>query len=420
MTGSRDSTTRDRTRAADHVGSAAAMIPRGGGPARVRPSTARTQIALGSKQPCHHGTVRRIDPIRLGARLGFGIAAAATGLALAAPAAAHGAVPDAPPDLATIALGWTFEPSVAIPLAALAVGWIAMVDRIDRAHPASPVPLIRTASFLGGLAAIAIALMSGIERYDTTLFSVHMVQHLVLMLIAAPLLVFAAPVTQVLRVASPEVRQRWILPLLHSGPVAVIGHPIVTWLTFTGVLWFSHFSPLFDLALRDPFVHDLEHAMFLAAALLFWWPVVGLDPSPHRLGFPARVGYVLLQMPFSSFLAMVVLFADAPLYRQYASLGAPYGITAVADQQLAAGLMWFIGDVTLIAAILLIVAAWMRDEDRRTPSADRRDEARRQTIQGHADRLAVRNGLPSRGDAAAPGDLAVQAPDGSGEASSAR
>ncbi len=299
-------------------------------------------------------------------------------------------------------------------IAILAVAWIAMVDRIDRLHPASPVPLIRTAAFLGGLAAIAVALMSGIERYDTTLFSVHMIQHLLLMLVAAPLIVFAAPVTQILRVASPDLRTRWILPILHSGPVAVIGHPVVTWLIFTGVLWFSHFSPLFDLALRDPFVHDLEHLMFLSAALLFWWPVVGLDPSPHRLSFPARVGYVLLQMPFSSFLAMVVLFADSPLYQQYASLGAPYGITAVADQQLAAGLMWFIGDVTLISAILLIIAAWMRDEERRTPSADRRDDARRLALRQNADRLAARVDGPPRAESA------DQAPDGTGEASSAR
>lgn len=345
---------------------------------------------------------------RAAVALAAGAASVIVGLASATVAAAHGAIPDAPPDLASIALGWTFEPIVAIPLGIAAVGWIAMVDRIDRRHPGSPVPFVRTAAFLGGLAAIAVALMSGVERYDTTLFSVHMVQHLVLMLVAAPLLALGAPITQLLRVASPEVRQRWILPILHSGPVSVIGHPLVTWLIFTGVLWFAHFSPLFDLALRDPFIHDLEHGLFLAAALLFWWPVVGLDPSPHRMGYPARIGYVLLQMPFSSFLAMVVLFADTPLYSFYAALGAPYGITAVADQQLAAGIMWFIGDVTLIGAILLIVAAWMRDEERKTPAADRRDDLRRQQVVRNAERLAARVEGP------------VQAPDGSGEASSAR
>ncbi len=322
--------------------------------------------------------------------------------------AADGPAPAGPPDLATIALAWTFEPLVAIPLALAALGWLAIVDRIDRRHPESRVPLIRAVAFIGGLLAIALALMSGIERYDTTLFSVHMVQHLVLMLVAAPLIALGAPITQLLRVASPGVRQRWILPILHSRPIAFLGHPVVTWSIFTVVLWFGHFSPLFDRALDDPFIHHLEHLLFLSAALLFWWPVVGLDPSPHRMSYPARIGYVLLQMPFSSFLAMVVLFADSPLYRHYATLGAPYGITAIADQQLAAGIMWFIGDVVLIASILTIVAVWMRDEERRTPAADRRADAKRAAIRANEARLAGR-----RLDEG-------QLPDGTGEASSAR
>ena len=112
--------------------------------------------------------------------------------------------PHDPPTLATLAFGWSFEPLVAIALLAAAAGWLALVRRVRRLHPASPVPACRTAAFLGGLAAIAVALLSGIERYDTTLFSVHMVQHLLLLLVAAPLIALAAPVTQVLRAASPE------------------------------------------------------------------------------------------------------------------------------------------------------------------------------------------------------------------------
>jgi len=336
-----------------------------------------------------------------------GLAAAGV-LAAAGPVAAHGPAPAGPPDLATIALAWTFEPLVAIPLALAALGWIATVDRIDRRHPESRVPLIRTVAFLGGLFAIAVALMSGIERYDTTLFSVHMVQHLVLMLVAAPLIALGAPITQILRVASPRVRQRWILPILHSRPIATLGHPVVTWSIFTVVLWFGHFSPLFDRALDDPFIHDLEHGLFLTAALLFWWPVVGLDPSPHRMSYPARIGYLLVQMPFSSFLAMVVLFAGTPLYRHYATLGAPYGTTAIADQQLAAGIMWFIGDVVLIAAILTVIAVWMGDEERRTPAADRRADAQRATLRANEARLALRRGEGS------------QPSDASGEASKVR
>jgi len=310
------------------------------------------------------------------------------------PVLAHGPVPVEPPDAWTLALGWTFVPTVAIPLVLLAVGWLVMVDRIDRRHPGSPVPVARTVAFMGGLVTIAIALMSGIERYDTTLFSIHMVEHLLLMLVAAPLLVLAAPITQILRFASPRVRKRVILPILGSGPVAALAHPVVAWLAFTLVLWVSHFSSLFEAALENQAVHDFEHVLYLGAALLFWWPVIALDPAPHRLNHPARIGYLLLQMPLSSFLAMAVLFTDAPLYSHYATLGSPYGISALADQQLAAGIMWIVSDVVFIGSILLLVGRWMRHEERDAVAADRRADPARRAIRERADRLAERTGGP--------------------------
>ncbi|MCI0346821.1 MAG: cytochrome c oxidase assembly protein, partial [Chloroflexi bacterium] len=118
-----------------------------------------------------------------------GLAIAVLG-ALAAPAAviAHGPVPAEPPSLVTLVLGWTVEPFVALPLLAAAVVWLRLVGRVNAAHPGGRVPPIRTWAFLGGLVAIAVALLSGIGRYDTALFSVHMVQHLLLTLVAAPLL----------------------------------------------------------------------------------------------------------------------------------------------------------------------------------------------------------------------------------------
>ena len=321
-----------------------------------------------------------------------GAVAVALGVLLAAlvpgSTAAHGPVPADPPTLAGLVFGWSFEPLVAIPLLAAAGGWLALVRRVRRLHPSTPVPALRTAAFLAGLAAIAVALLSGIERYDTTLFSVHMGQHLLLMLVAAPLIALAAPVTQVLRAASPQVRRRVLLPLLHSTVASVLGHPVVAWLAFTIVAWASHFSPLFDLALENEGVHTAEHIAFLTAGLLFWWPVVAADPAPRRLTHPVRALYLLLQMPPSSFLGMAILFAAAPLYPHYASLGAPYGIDPLADQQLAGGIMWLAGDVVLIGAILAVVAAWMRHEERDAPAAERRADADRARLRERADQLA--------------------------------
>jgi putative membrane protein len=320
------------------------------------------------------------------------VASAATILATLAAlpdvALAHGSVPHEPPTLATIVFGWQLEPGIAIGLGASALLWLWIVRRVSQLHPGNGVPVFRSVAFFGGLFAIAVALMSGIERYDTTLFSVHMVQHVLLMLVAAPLLVLAAPVTQLLRAASPTVRQRRLVPILHSSVVSAIGHPVVTWMVFTVVVWLTHFSPLFNDALEDRGVHDAEHALFLAASLLFWWPVIAVDPARRRMPYPVRVLYVLLQVPANSFLGMAILFAPEPLYAHYATLGAPYGITALADQQTAGGVMWLAGDVALLGAILLLVGAWMRQEERDAPAAERRADAERAALAERADELA--------------------------------
>ena len=295
----------------------------------------------------------------------------AAGLLVAAPALAHGPVPASPPSPASLVLGWHFEPAVALPLIAVAIWWWRMLDGIDRRHPDHPVSGRQRWAFLAGLAAVAVALQSGIARYDTTLFSLHMVQHLLLTLIAPPLLALGAPITQLLRASSPRNRQRLIVPFLHSRVMSVLTHPILAWILFAGVMWGTHFSSIFNASLEDPFTHDLEHIAYLTVGLLFWWPVIGLDPAPRRMSYPVRIGYVFLQMPQNSFLAMTILFASGPLYAHYATLGAPYGIDALTDQRTAAAIMWIVGDVVFILETLLVLGAWMRSESRTQGATDR-------------------------------------------------
>jgi putative membrane protein len=311
-------------------------------------------------------------------------------LIVASPVAAHGALPDGPPTVAGLVLGWTFEPTVVLPLAAVAVAWVWIVRRIDRAHPANPVPRRRTVAFLGGLVAIAVALLSGIESYDTTLFSIHMVQHLLLTLVAAPLIALGAPITTFLRASSPGVRRRILLPILHSRVMRVLSFPVVAWVVFAGVMWGTHFSPLFDASLEDPLVHDLEHGLYLAAGLLFWWPAIGLDPSPWRMPHPVRAMYVFLQMPQNTFLAVTILNSSVVLYQHYATLARPWGPTVLEDQQTAGALMWIIGDILFLAGLAAILAGWMRHEQRQERVTDRRLDAERAAIRDREVRLAER------------------------------
>ena len=295
-------------------------------------------------------------------------------LLMAGSALAHGAVPADPPTALNLLFGWDFEPAVILPLAGVAIGWWRMLAAIDRDHPDHRVPSRQRWVFLGGLTVIAFALQSGIGRYDTTLFSIHMVQHLMLTLVAPPLLALGAPITQLLRASSTKTRRRWILPFLHSRVISVLSHPVLAWILFAGVMWGTHFSPIFNASLEDPITHDLEHLAYLTAGLLFWWPVVGIDPSPHRMGYPARIGFVFLQMPQNSFLAMTVLFAASPLYPHYATLGSPYGIDALNDQRLAGAIMWILGDVIFMLETMAILAGWMRSDTRRNPRAEREAE----------------------------------------------
>jgi len=317
----------------------------------------------------------------------------AAGLAVlvaAGPVVAHGPVAPDPPTLGSLLLAWTFAPLPTLGIAIAVAWWLWAVRRVDARHPGHPVPRRRTAAFVAAMLALGVALASGIERYDTTLFSIHMLQHVLLVLVAAPLIALAAPITLVLRLASPASRRGWILPILHSRIVRTLAFPVTAWVIFAGVMWGSHFSGLFDVALEQPIVHDLEHGVFLASALLFWWPAVGVDPAPWRLNHPARIGYVFLQMTQNTFLAVVLLNVSTVLYPHYATLGRPYGINPLDDQRLAAGVMWIAGDAIFLAAIMVLVAGWMRSEARGQARSDRQADHDLAGIRLRERRLAER------------------------------
>jgi cytochrome c oxidase assembly factor CtaG len=345
------------------------------------------------------------------------VAAAALVLAvgpLAPVALAHGSVVPPEPDALAFLLGWRGDPLIWLPAIVAALVWRHGVVGVNRAHPRNPVPRRRTVSWMLGLVAILFALDSGIERYDTALFSDHMVQHMLLTLVAPPLLLYAGPITLLLRASSAETRSRWIFPFLHARVVRFLSFPVVAWVLFAGVMWGSHFSPLFDASLENEWLHRLEHGLFLTSALLFWWPVVGPDPSPWRMRPGAKVLYVGLQMPQNTFLAVAIAMSSVPLYPHYVSTIRSWGPTPLEDQQLAGSLMWLGGDVVFIVAVILLVLAWMRDDERRTVGEDRRLAGERAAIREREVKLAARraaeagtgsgaaSGTASAGDGAGP------------------
>jgi putative copper resistance protein D len=295
-------------------------------------------------------------------------------LALPAVVLAHG-LPPGDPGFPGVLLAWSFDPLPIVGVGVAAVAYLRAVRMVNAAHPRSPVPRLRTVAFLGGLAAIVLALQSPIDRYETALISVHMLQHMLLQFVAAPLLLLGAPVTLALRVATPEVRRR-LTGLLHSRAVRTLTHPILAWSLFVLVNWGWQFSPLYDLALESEVVHYLQHAAYLGSALLFWWPIAGIDPAPRKLAFPGRAAYLALAIPPNSFLGITLMQTAPDFYPHYATLFRTWGPSVAEDLNIAGAVMWGMGAMTFVVALLLTVAAWMQTEERRTLRQEARPEAR--------------------------------------------
>jgi cytochrome c oxidase assembly factor CtaG len=317
-------------------------------------------------------------------RTGLGVLiGAAIGLALRARALAHGG-PAPHPAFPAVLFEWRLEPRVLVGLAVAALGWLLLQRRVAAAHPDRPHPRWRELAFLAGLATIAIALTSPIEAYEGELFSVHMLQHLLLELVAAPLLLLGAPATLALRAASPSVRRR-LLAVLHSRVVSVLSFPVLAWVLFAAVNWGWHLSPLYNQALEIPWLHDIQHLTFLGAALLFWWPVVGADPARWRLSHPVRLFYLFLAMPQNSFLGIALMSAPPTIYPHYLTNLRDWGPTPAVDLNIGGMLMWVGGDIVFLLAMGFVVAAWVRAEDRRTAREDRREDDRLKAAGGHSD-----------------------------------
>ncbi|HEU5318780.1 MAG TPA: cytochrome c oxidase assembly protein [Chloroflexota bacterium] len=305
---------------------------------------------------------------RLGRLLPSLVALGVPGVALA-----HGAV-TAAPSFPGVLLEWRLDPLPIGGILLAALGYRLLARSVAARHPANPPRAWREAAFMLGLAAIALALVSPVEAYEGQLFSVHMVQHLLLEMVAAPLLLAGAPITLLLRAARSRQR-RALLGMLHSLPLKVLAFPLVAWLLFAAVNWGWHFSTLYDQALENEALHYLQHATFLGAALLFWWPVVGADPSPWRLPHPVRLFYLFLAMPQNSFLGVAIMGAGSVLYPHYLSSQRAWGPSPIDDQALGGILMWVVGDIAFLLGMAVVVAMWVRHEDRRTARLDARLDA---------------------------------------------
>jgi putative membrane protein len=269
---------------------------------------------------------------------------------------AHAGRPPRPHDLWS---AWNLDPFLLLAIALTA--WIYLRGRRGRERGAW-----RPWCFGGGLAAIAVALVSPLDALSEALASAHMVQHVLLLLVAAPLFAVGAPVVSLLRgcpVASVRAlgRARRALRLMRAN-LHVRTDPIVVWLLHAGTIWFWHAAVPYDAALQSHALHVVEHASFLTTAVLFWSVVIGSRSASSGLG----VLLVFAMAVQSVFLSALLTFARTPWYGPYADTTRAWGLEPLADQHLAGVIMWVPTGAIYVGVALALLVAWLHAIERRS------------------------------------------------------
>jgi putative copper resistance protein D len=247
-------------------------------------------------------------------------------------------------------------------------------------------PAARTWLFLGpGLGSIALVTLSGLHAYDTTLLSVHMIQHMVLSMVAPIFLALGAPVTLALRTTTGRPR-RALLAALHSRLARVLAFPLVAYAIFVVNPFVLYFTGLYRLTLQHELLHELVHTHFILTGCLFFWPLVGLDPLPGRWPYPARALLMVLSVPFHTVLGLTIMQSSTLVGGDwYPSLHLGW-VDPASDQQVAGGVLWAGGEIVSVTMLAVLVLQWMRASEREARRVDReldRQEAlhRRQAVE---------------------------------------
>ncbi|MFD5317417.1 cytochrome c oxidase assembly protein [Streptomyces sp. NPDC127098] len=286
----------------------------------------------------------------------------------------HGSGMDLPPFTLSRALELGGDPVFLIGcLAALALyGWgvLRLARRGDRwSHG-------RTVSFALGVVSIAAVTCTGLNDYGMVLFSAHMLQHMVISMVSPILLLLGAPVTLLLRALPTAGRGRRgpreiLVRLLHSRYVSVVTSPLFTITLFVASLYGLYFTPLFDFLMGSRVGHLAMMLHFLAVGLVFFWPIMGVDPGPHRPSHLMRMLELFATMPFHAFFGIALMMASEPMVDTFADPPASLGVEAVADQSGAGGMAWAFSEIPTVVVLVALVIQWYLSEERRARRQDR-------------------------------------------------
>lgn len=273
------------------------------------------------------------------------------------------------PTVGRLLTGRAIDPLLALGVAVAAAGYLAGVRALRRRGDGWSGG--RSTAFGAGLLVIAWATLGGLGVYDTTLFSAHMAQHMLLNMVAPPLLALGAPVTLALRTL-PRRGRGWLLAALHSRLARVVTFPPLVFVLFIGSTFVLYFSSLYAESLRHPLVHDLVHVHFLVVGCLFFWPLLSPDPTPGRTGHAGRMLITVAALPVHAFLGITLLSTTAVLGGGwYEALHKPWGGSLLGDQHTGAGILWASGELIGLGLTMTMLGQWMRADERQARRDDR-------------------------------------------------
>jgi len=282
-----------------------------------------------------------------------------------------------PPTLLNLLTAWRFDLIFGTLAIVLAVLYLLGVRKLLARGDAWPMG--RVVAWLAGCAVILFATSSGIGRYAPAMFSVHMETHMMLSMLAPVLLVLGGPVTLALRALPVAGRngvpgpREWLLALVRSPLSKFLTNPIVALVLFVGSFYLLYFSGLFDWALDKHWAHLLMNAHFLLVGYIFYWPVIGIDPSPRRLPHIARLGMVFASLPFHAFFGVILMGMQTVIGEQfYQRLALPWTADLLSDQRLGGGIAWAAGELPLLIVLVALLVQWARADDREARRQDRR------------------------------------------------
>jgi len=275
---------------------------------------------------------------------------------------------------------WQFAPVVTAGTALLALLYLIGIVRVRRRHPARPWPVLRSLSFFAGLATVVIASESSIGVYDDVLFSVHMVQHLLLIMVAPVLLVAGRPLMLLLH-ASRNPLHSWTKAVMRSRVVTALTCPPVAAVIYAVTIIGTHLTGFMNVTLQHEQVHNAEHVLYLVSGYLYFLPLLGSEPIRWKMSFPSRFILLALSMPIDTFVGVVLLQANHELFSAYADSGRTWGSSPLSDLHLGGAIMWVGGDAIMFLLMLCVFVVFLRDKRAHGTMGDWLEGARSHALQ---------------------------------------